>query len=390
MKKIAIVSCYFKHNYGSMLQALATQMVLDKLGYENETIDITNINKELKISKLMYFIKASLTSRIFFTKFGMVKNIIKKKISNNEYSKNSDIRSKKFDEFSKKNFRMSERYSSKKELNEKCYDNYFAVLVGSDQLWLPANIAADYYTLSFVPENVNSIAYSTSFGQANLPKDSSEKARKFLKRIKHLSVREESGKKLVKNLIGRDVPVVCDPTLLFTGEEWLAIQKTEPIIKEKYILCYFLGKNPLHREFAKKLSKKTDCIIVALTHLDEFVASDEDYADLTPYNVDPSDFLNLVKNASYVCTDSFHCTIFSTLYKKTFFTFKRYKSTSKFSTNNRLDNLLGILGLEERFLEGTENIEECLKMKIDFLDVLNRISNIREESYLYLKQSLEN
>ena len=31
MKKTAIVSCYFQHNYGSMLQAYATQMVLDKL-----------------------------------------------------------------------------------------------------------------------------------------------------------------------------------------------------------------------------------------------------------------------------------------------------------------------------------------------------------------------
>ena len=43
MKKTAIVSCYFQHNYGSMLQAYATQMALDKLGYENETIETITV-----------------------------------------------------------------------------------------------------------------------------------------------------------------------------------------------------------------------------------------------------------------------------------------------------------------------------------------------------------
>ena len=60
MKKTAIVSCYFQHNYGSMLQAYATQMALDKLGYENETIDISGFNGEIKKAKLLYFAKASL------------------------------------------------------------------------------------------------------------------------------------------------------------------------------------------------------------------------------------------------------------------------------------------------------------------------------------------
>ena len=58
MKKTAIVSCYFQHNYGSMLQAYATQMALDKLGYENETVDISGFNGEIKKAKLLYFTKA--------------------------------------------------------------------------------------------------------------------------------------------------------------------------------------------------------------------------------------------------------------------------------------------------------------------------------------------
>lgn len=300
MKKTAIVSCYFQHNYGSMLQAYATQMALDKLGYENETIDISGFNGEIKKAKLLYFAKASLTSDILLSKLGMARNVMIKKFSKNQYAQLSKVRAEKFDAFSRKQFRLSSKYNSKAELGNKCKDNYSNVLVGSDQLWLPGNIAADYYTLNFVPGTVNSIAYATSFGQSSLPKDSAKKAEVFLKRIKHIGVREESGQKLVKEIANRDVPVVCDPTLLFTGDEWMAIQQKEPIVKGKYILCYFLGNNPPHREFAKRLKEATGCKIIALTHLDEFVKSDEGYADETPYDIDPADFLNLIRNGEYV------------------------------------------------------------------------------------------
>lgn len=389
MKKTAIVSCYFQHNYGSMLQAYATQMALDKLDYENETIDIAGFNHEIKKAKILYFAKASLTSDILISKLGMAKNVLIKKFSKNDYARLSKVRSDRFDAFGKKYFRLSSRYSSKEELGKKCDDNYSSVLVGSDQLWLPGNIAADYYTLNFVPTTVNSIAYATSFGQSSLPKDSVKKATIFLKKIKHIGVREESGQKLVKKLAGRNVPVVCDPTLLFTGDEWMKIQKKEPIIKGKYILCYFLGNNPPHREFAEKLKKETGCKIVALTHLDEFVKSDEGYADETPYNIDPADFLNLIRNAEYVCTDSFHCSVFSILYKKEFYTFRRYNRNTRQSTNSRLDTLFKITGIEGRLLAGDEKIVDCLNIKTDFDEAHKKLAGVRQQSYEYLKVALQ-
>lgn len=389
MKKTAIVSCYFQHNYGSMLQALATQMALDKLGYENETINISGFNSEIKKAKLLYFAKASLTSDILFSKIGMVKNVVRKKVSKGDYGKKSVLRDQKFDAFYKKYFRLSEKYSSKNELRQKCSSNYDAVLVGSDQLWLPGNIAADYYTLNFVPSNVNSIAYATSFGQSELPKDSSIKASVFLKRIKHIGVREESGQKLVKKLGKRNVPVVCDPTLLFTGEEWMAIQKKEPIISEPYILCYFLGNNPSHRDFATRLKAETNCKIVALPHLDEYVKSDEGYADEMMYDVDPADFLNLIRNAKYVCTDSFHCSVFSILYKKEFFTFRRFSNGNKQSTNSRLDTLFSLTDITGRLLNGNENTKKALAVKTNYEFVYANLKKSRKISYQYLLDSLE-
>ena len=389
MKKVAIVSCYFQRNYGSMLQAYATQMALDKLGYENETIDISGFNGEIKKAKMLYFAKASLTSDILLSKLGMAKTVLMRKLPKTKYAANSHIRAEKFDSFSKKYFRLSPVYNSKAELGGKCEENYSAVLVGSDQLWLPGNIAADYYTLNFVPEAVNTIAYATSFGQSSLPKDSAEQAKVFLKRIKHIGVREESGQKLVKELVDRDVPVVCDPTLLFTGDEWMAIQQEESIVKGKYIFCYFLGNNPPHREFAKRLKEKTGSKIVALTHLDEFVKSDEKYADETPYDIDPADFLNLIRNAEYVCTDSFHCSVFSILYKKPFFTFRRYARKTKSSTNSRLDTLFKLVGISGRIMNGDEDIERCLSMKIDFDAAHKKLENVRSNSYDYLVNALK-
>lgn len=389
MKKTAIVSCYFQHNYGSMLQAYATQMALDKLGYENETIDISGFNREIKRAKMKYFIKASFTSDILLSKFGMAKNVFKKKLFNNDYSKLSKVRDRKFDDFSKKYFRLSEQFSSKAELGKACPKKYSSVLAGSDQLWLPGNIAADYYTLNFVPEGVNTIAYATSFGQSSLPKDSMKKAAVFLKKIRHIGVREESGQRLVKDIVGRDVPVVCDPTLLFTGEEWMSIQEEKSIVEGKYIFCYFLGNNPPHRNFAKRLREVTGYKIIALIHLDEFIKSDEGYADETPYDINPADFLNLIRNAEFVCTDSFHCTVFSILYCRKFFTFRRYERKTRQSTNSRLDTLFNSLGIKGRIMSGNEDVEKCMKLKIDYDVAYRKLRDVRNQSYKYLRKSLE-
>lgn len=388
-KKIAVVSCYFKHNYGSMLQAYATQMALDKLNYDNETIDITGFNGEIKKAKLKYFAKASLTSDILLSKLGMAKNVLKKKLSKGEYTNKTQIRDKKFDDFSKKYFRLSPIYSSMTELSNKCEERYSSVLVGSDQLWLPANIAANYYTLSFVPDTVNTIAYSTSFGQSQLPKSVAKKASVFLNKIKHIGVREETGQKLVKDIASRNVPVVCDPTMLFTGEEWMSIQQEKPIVDGKYIFCYFLGNNPSHRDFVKRLKKKTGYKVVALTHLDEYVKSDENYADETPYDVDPADFVNLIRNAKYVCTDSFHCSVFSILYRKQFLTFRRFNRDTIQSTNSRLDSLFNLVGVDNRFVNPEDDVKKYLNIDTDYDSVHEKLAKVREQSYIYLKKSLE-
>ena len=154
-KKVGIVSCYFKHNYGSMLQAYATQKILDDMGIENETINIDK-NVDFANGKKKYYMGQLLNFEFLKAKLGMVKLKIDKKI-NKQLGKNISIRDKKYEEF-RKVFKLTEEYKTYAELNEKAKKDYSSVLVGSDQLWLPVNIVADYYTLNFVPDEVNKVS----------------------------------------------------------------------------------------------------------------------------------------------------------------------------------------------------------------------------------------
>lgn len=187
-----------------------------------------------------------------------------------------------------------------------------------------------------------------------------------MNRFNYIALREKSGCKIVYQLTGRKVNIVLDPTLLFTGEQWLNIQDKESFIKESYIFCYLLGNNKDQRNLIRKFKKKTNLKIVALLHLDEYIPSDEGFADITPYNVGPAEFLNLIRNAKYVFTDSFHCSVFSILYKKEFYTFSRFSHKTKQNTNTKIDNLLEITGLENRKITSNQDVYEILNIKSDF------------------------
>ncbi len=387
MKKIGIVSCYFKDNYGSMLQAYATQKVLDNMGLENETFNIKG-NVDFAKGKKKYYKSQVFNYSFIKSKFGMAWLKIYKKL-NKDLGKNITIRERKYEEF-RKEINLTKPYRTYKELNEYS-KNYSSIIVGSDQLWLPVNVVADYYTLNWVPENINKISYATSFGISQVPDKYKNTYINFLNRLNYISVREDKGVEIVKNLINKEATLVCDPTILLTREEWLQIQEQEPIIKDKYILCYFLGKNIEHRKFAERLKAKTGCKIVSLNHADEYVKYSDKFADETPYDIGPKEFLNLIRNAEYICTDSFHGTVFSLINNKKFFTFERYSSKNgKVSTNSRIYSLLGIMNLQNRVLKGNEDIEKVLNYEIDFNIVNEKLSEFRENSKKYLTQALAN
>lgn len=386
-KKIGMSINYDYPDYGGMLQAYASYRKIRDLGYEPEAINIKAISGDIKKRKILYFAKNIFDSSIVKEKSQIIFKKIRTKL-NKELSSNLGKRYDAFDNFYKGHFKVSREYQSWNDLTNGCKD-YSSVVVGSDQLWLPSNIAGDYYTLSFVPNEVNKVAYATSFGVSKIAKGQETKAKEYLSRIDYLSAREESGQRIIKEYTGRDVQLVCDPALLLTAKEWDEDATPGRIIKDRYIFCYFMGDNPWQREFVKELKKKTSYKIVALLHLDQYIKSDENYVDEAPYDVSPADFINLVKNAEMVCTDSFHGTVFSLTYGKMFFTFMRFSDKATLSTNSRITTLLKRVGVEDRLVTKESNAEKMLKQNMDIEGIQKRLCIFRNESLEYLEKALE-
>lgn len=389
-KPIALVTCYFQPNFGSQLQAYATQMAFEKLGVENETITIDGLKPEINKAKYRYFLGKLFDINIVKDKMATVRKIVAKQ-RNPEYSKNLAIRYRFFDDFAQKKFKLSKRYNSKKELGDAAND-YSAFVLGSDQLWLPSNIAADYYTLNFVPNNVPKITLATSFGITKLPPPYGLKAKMFLNRIDYISVREKSGQSLVKQWADRDVPVVCDPTIMFYSEEWEKALDAYGDGKrfaegKKYLFVYFLGNNPWERDMVKNVSRETGLKIVQLAHSDEYIRSDEGFADYTPYNVGPKEFIELIRDADYVFTDSFHCSVFSMLNHKNFFTFPRYNNEGPTSTNGRLYSLLSLVRHENRLIRKGRTIE--LNAAMDYSVIDAELDSLRQFTWNWLTEALK-
>ena len=386
MKPIGLVTCYFHHNYGSMLQAYATEMIMQKMNLPYLTIACHRPKDYMTENKLLYIAKKLLIAdwKMWLGK----RKIAKAKSENPVFRNNAEKRDAAFDKFMEDNFHVSRFCKTRKELSEMACE-FSAFLVGSDQLWRTDSVEHGYYTLEWVSDEIRKIAYSTSIGVKKVPWFQKKKNQWFMNRFDYIALREQSACDLVYELTGRNVQVVLDPTLLFTGEQWMKIQKVEPLTEGKYIFCYLLGNNPSQRNFIRQVKEKIGYKIVALQHLDDYIPSDEGFADEAPYNVGPCEFLNYIRNAEYVFTDSFHCSVFSILYKKNFFTFSRFSEKAKQSTNTRIDNLLSLTGLSDRRMTTDKTVEEIITKISDFEDVDERLSNLRKSSMAYLENAFK-
>lgn len=380
MKKLAIITGYHIKNYGSALQAYATQRVINEMGINNECIQYqkkNDLNQALRVFNIP----------LLRTKIAGIKKKLYAKRYATTLGKNFAIRNEIFDKFVQENFKISKKCYGYEQLQHKIQE-YDAVLLGSDQVWNPLNFGSHYYTLEFVPDDIPKIAYAPSFGVSKIPNSQKKQTANYLNRIEYISVREKKGQEIIKELTKKDVPVVVDPTLLLDLAQWKTVYQEEKIEKEPYILCYFLGANQKHREFAQKLQKLTGYKIVTLPYMDEIVKNDFNFANEQLYEVGPSEFLNLINYAEYVCTDSFHGTVFSILHHKKFFTFNRYEERKKASTNSRLKSLLELLNIENRLCQSNIDVEMIKNQEINYEQVDKKLDTLREESMNYLKNAI--
>lgn len=376
--KIGLVSVT-NHNFGSILQTYALQIAVRNLGCDVQIFRY----KERLLAKIKRFKNSEYA-------ISRLKSIYKMFVMNMWHSKQKSMlqqRSLVFQNFINSKLIFSKSCTSKRELNSLCSD-YNVVLLGSDQVWHPMNLFMDFFTLTFVPDNITKGAYAPSFGVSRIPNSYRGAYKKYISRIEYVSSREMAGVKLVKELTGRDVPMVCDPTLLLTASDWDKCLSDKVKYEDKYVFCYFIGNNPNQRRLVKEYALKYNFKIVALLHIDEYIAADEEYADYTPYNVGPLEFLYLIKHSECVMTDSFHATVFSLQFHKLFYTFNRFENGKGNSTSSRIDSLLGTVNLMERKVSNGATIGMLSANSIDYSCVDELLVKFRESSVDYLRSIL--
>ena len=372
---------YYNKNYGGLLQAYATTKILEELGVNYEII---------RYNKKVFFLKKIKQVPRIFNKILIndKKELLKKKIGatiHKDFKRNKRIRDNEFDFFCKEKFvKMSPIYKSYVDLMNNS-NKYSIVMVGSDQLWSPAGLPTNFYNLNFCKNGVKRISYASSFGVSYIPWYQKKRTKDYLLKMDCISMRENKGAELVKDLTNLDVPVVLDPVFLLSREKWDNYIPNKSDFGFKYVFAYFLGNNSSYRDEVTKFAKNNNLKVITLRHLDQYIKSDEKFGDYAPYKIGPSDFLNLIRNAEYVFTDSFHGSVFSIIYHKLFLTFNRYSNTSKVSKNSRINTLMTNLGINRVYSGDIESIKN--EINYDLVDIT--LEEFKKKSFDYLKDALE-
>ena len=359
-----------------MLQAYALQKKVEQLGYKSEIIDFKQNNEPSRLQLLGIRIKRLFVYVRDFRKY-MTLTSVKASFSK---------RNLKFEAFYSNNFKLSnQKYTDSLQLieNPPIYDGY---VVGSDQTWNPyvAKNPEAFY-LTFVKDDAKKGSYAPSLGVARLKDEHKCKFKKLLSGFRFLSCRESIGARLLSEVLESPVLNVLDPTLLLDWNDWSTVCTGK---KEKlpYILAYFLGNVKKHREFVRELAKKTGLKVVSIP---------VSYLDINEPLfekewVGPDGFLSLIKNAEYVCTDSFHGTMFSINFGVNFYSFCKTKDAENASENSRLYSALELFGLSNRLVTSlNQNMVLKNLAVVDYSDVRRVLENERMKSLSYLKDMLK-
>lgn len=382
MKKLGICACYQHKNYGSQLQSYATTVELAR-----RNIDFEVIRYKKKITPLLLVKSLPRLLNPVFINDRIIETSQKKMMLklHPQLAQDNAVRNAAFDKFSQSRFKkLSPVYYGYEQLKEQS-KKYTAVMVGSDQLWSPSGITSNFYNLMFADNNTVKISYATSFGVSQINPKYHKIYNTFLNRLNFISVRENSGKKIVEELSSNKAEVVCDPVILLDAEQWLKEIPNKRLYDEPYIFAYFLGKSAEYRDAVTKFAKQKGLKIVTEPHMDSYNKADENFGDYTPFDIGPAEFVNLIRNAEYVFTDSFHGSVFSMLYQKHFLVFNRYSDNSSSSKNSRIDSFCKNYGLSDRRYNG--NIAD-VENKINYEDVLGKVDEHRQKSKAFLDRAL--
>lgn len=374
-KTVGIITMHKVVNYGSALQAYALQKVITDMGYNCEIIDYIFPNSYHLSEQQLQALKITW------------KSYVKKCLPVKAAWRNVQSKQDKLKKFWGKYFKLGGRiYSTPGELQNAppVYDIY---VTGSDQVWNPRFMKGDpSFFLSFAPDGVQKVAFSSSFACADIPDSHVPVYNKLLSEYAHISVREKNGARLIKDLLGRDVPVTLDPTLLLTPVEWKTLcpapKKKSP--RQKYILAYVLNYAfnviPYIYDLIKHVRKELDYEVVFLG----VVPKELKHVAKSAIGVGPLEFLELFENASFVVTSSFHGTSFAVNYNIPFYTVVDHNGDK----DDRQLSLMRTLGIESRAVVVGTGFSDLKLEEWNAEEIQHDLAILRDASLLYLGEAL--
>ncbi|MEG1007619.1 MAG: polysaccharide pyruvyl transferase family protein [Bacteroides sp.] len=336
--RIKTITCHDVYNYGAALQAYALQEYLISQGHDVEIIDykpdyMSVHYKFWHVPQSSHYYSRAMKSNIL--RFMLCCYFAPKRFST--YG-----RKLKFDTFKKKYLRCTTSYSSHQQLviQPPVADVYVA---GSDQIWncaLPNGKDPSYF-LQFGEDRTKRISYAASFAISHIPDEFKSQMRKWLSRFDAISVREHTGLSVLESLDISGTEVV-DPVFLLSREQWIEFARRKRLIKNNYLLVYDLYMNDerLHLE-AEKLSIEFQLQIVSVDGNLKCPYAQKNISD-----AGPQEFVNLIANAEYVITNSFHATAFSVIFNRPFAVFYKYPNISRIADVLNHVNLIHFLNTD--------------------------------------------
>ncbi|MBN2835133.1 MAG: polysaccharide pyruvyl transferase family protein [Candidatus Delongbacteria bacterium] len=366
MDKIYTITIHRAINYGAVLQAYGLHRYLKSQGYDVEIIDYRP--KDLEYKKVHLWEYVTLKSLIRYSKV-VLKFLIHPKLSG--------MKVKKFNSFCDKYFiSTNKKYNGFKELiNESWYGNIF--ICGSDQIWnseLTNGISKPYY-LEFVPTGAKRVAYAASFGKDSIYEKEKPIIRGLISKFDAISIREDSGIEIAKQL-GIAATKVLDPAFLLTKDEW---SKIANIPKYKnYLLIYKFGDEDIIEETYKKIAEKLKLKTVLISES----MTGEKKVDFKANGTGPEEFLGLFMFADFIVTNTFHGTAFSIIFEKNFV------SVSHSDTDTRMTSLLDSLGIFDRFIKQREDIDS-ISNSIDYIKVKQLLDKQKQQSFDFIEEVLK-
>jgi hypothetical protein len=354
--KIGILTFHWATNYGAVLQSFAFQEFLKRFGHE---VYIINYRPR------QY--KKTLLKCIFTPRFWLVPLKLK------DY-----IKELKLESFRKKYLNETILYESLDEL-KIAPPNMNIYICGSDQIWNPTfttlgegKITTSYY-LDFGSSDIKRIAYAVSFGCEDLTNEASLVVKNQIQNFDALSVRENSGLKIVKGLGFQNAEVLCDPTLLLNSDDYFFILNNIKSKQKSSIFNYFLrGKDERVRDLNNILLSRYDGV--------------NDSTNISSNSI--IDWLSNIYNSSIVVTNSFHGMVFSIIFRKPFLVIAARGIDS--GMNDRFRTVLNFVGLEERLIYSIDSkqVKELLEKEINWDLVHERISELQKSTISFLNKNL--